>query len=397
MQAEFSGGRGPAVALLPPGCAPLIVVARDARVRIVINTGRERDEVIVLSGQSASPNLAAETNGCAKGKVETMWRKLVSLTLFVFLAVVMLPGQETAQHPLNQEDVYRLIKENKQQPDIIEKTLHDQGVDFDLNPEIEKKMRKAGANDQILQAIWAAGPTVKNFKGAIISSATGVPLTSTYKEAMGYKTLEQTSDPGTKIRMAMEFAQTFPNSELLSYVFTQAADAFEQKGDFPNATKTARKSIELDANNTYSLLVAATSLSQPSMVRDAGDNSAKILQEAQTDAQRVLDLLPKLPARTDEPLDKFEARKASLESSAHAALGAVAMQQDKYDDAIEEFKKAIAVSQPPKPSLYFRLGEVYSSAGKKQEAIDAFSKAAELGKGTIIETYANQSIKEMQH
>ena len=320
---------------------------------------------------------------------------IVSLVVF-FVTPAMLLAQEPSQHLLSQDEVYRLVKQEKGQPQALEKTLHDQGVDFDLNSEIEKKMRKAGANDEILQAIWAAGPTVRNFKGATLMSATGAPLNSTYKEAMGYETLEQASDPDTKIRRAMEFAQTCPKSELLSYVFTQAATAFQQKGDYPNAAKTAEKSVELDPNNTYSLLIVATALSEPSMVREAGENRAKALREAQVDAQRALDLLPKLPARPDEPAELFEARKAGIESSAHAVLGSVAMQQDKYDQAIEEFKKAVALSEPPKASLYFRLGEVYSNAARKQDAIEAFSKAAELGRGTAIETYANQSIQELR-
>jgi len=325
-----------------------------------------------------------------------MWQNLVRLMLFLILSAGVIPAQETGQHRLNQDEVYNLIKQDKHQPDLIEKTLREKGVDFDLNPDIEKKMRKAGADDQTLQAIWAAGPTVRNFAGAALTSATGVPLTSTYKEAMGYKTLEQSSDPDTKIRMAMEFAQTFPGSKLLSYVFTQAATAFQQKGDYSNAVKTGRRSLALDPDNTYSLLVVATSLSEPSMVRNSPDNGAKELEEAQTDAQRALDLLPKLPARPAETPDQVAARKAGIESTAHAALGAVAMQQDKYNQAIEEFKKAIALSQPPKASLYFRLGEIYSSVGEKQQAIEAFSKAAELGKGTVIETYATRSLNELR-
>ena len=326
-----------------------------------------------------------------------MWQRLVGLTVFLILPAGILPAQETGSHLLNQDDVSRLIKQDKEHPDLLEKTLHEQGVDFDLNPEIEKKMRKAGATDDILQAIWAAGPAVRNFKGAVVTSATGVPLTATYKEAMGYKTLEQASDPDTKIRMAMEFAQTFPNSELLSYVFTQAAAAFQQKRDYPNAVKTAKRSLELDPNNTYSLLIVATALSEPSMVRNSSDNGEWELIEAGTDAQRAIDLLPKLPTRSGETPEQFAARKAGIEASAHAALGSVDMQQDKNDEAIEEFKKAISLSQPPKASLYFRLGEIYSNIGKRQEAIEAFSKAAELGKGTVIETYAVQNLKELQH
>jgi tetratricopeptide (TPR) repeat protein len=326
-----------------------------------------------------------------------MWQRLVSLTVISILSAGILPAQETGRPLLNQDGVYRLIEQEKKQPDLLEKTLREQGVDFDLNPDIEKRMKKAGATDQILQAIWAAGPTVRNFKGAALMSATGAPLTSTYKEAMGYKTLQQASDPDTKIRMAMEFAQTFPTSELLSYVFTQAAAAFEQKGDFPNAVKTGRKSLELDANNTYSLLIVATAMSEPSMVRNSADNGAKALEEARTDAQRALDWLAWLPIRPGETAEQFATRKAGIESSAHAVLGSVAMQQDKYNEAVEEFKKAISLSQPPKASLYFRLGEIYSSTGNKQEAIEAFSKAAELGKGTVIETYAIRNLKELQH
>ena len=326
-----------------------------------------------------------------------MWKKLVCLTVLLILTAGVIPAQETGHHPLNQDDVFNLIKHDKHQPDLIEKTLHEQGVDFDLNPDIEKKMRKAGADDQILQAIWAAGPTVRNFEGAVLTSATGVPLTSTYKEAMGYKTLEQASDPDTKIRTAMEFAETFPDSKLLSYVFTQAATAFQQKGDYSNAVKTGRKSLAIDADNTYSLLIVATSLSEPSMIRSSTDNGEWELAETESDAQKALDLLPKLPARPGETPEQFAARKAGIESSAHAALGSAAMQQDKYNQAIEEFKKAIAFSQPPKASLYFRLGEIYSNVGEKQQAIEAFSKAAELGKGTVIETYATRSLKELQH
>lgn len=324
-----------------------------------------------------------------------MSKQLVTFTAFLVLTAGILSAQETSQHLMNVDEVYHLIKKEKKHPDVIEKAVHDQGVDFDLNRDIEARMRKAGADDAILQAIWAAGPTIRNFKGAVLTSATGAPLTSTYKEAMGYKTLEQELDPDTKIRMAMEFAQTFPKSALLSYVFTQAAEAFEKKGDYTNAAKTGRKSLELDPNNTYSLLIVATSLSEPSMSRNATDG-AHLLLEAKTDAQRALELLPQLPARKDETPEQLTARKGGLASDARAALGAVAMQLGDLDEAISEFKQAIALSPTPQAPMYFRLGEIYSNAGKKAEAIEAFSKAAELGKGTVIETYANQSLQQLQ-
>ncbi len=46
--------------------------------------------------------------------------------------------------------------------------------------------------------------------------------------------------------------------------------------------------------------------------------------------------------------------------------------------------------------MYFRLGEIYANAGKKTEAVDALTKAAQIGKGTIIEAYAKQSLKDLE-
>lgn len=329
-----------------------------------------------------------------KGEAK-MWKRLACLTVLLILAAGILTAQEAGQNLLNQDEVYHLIKKEKKHPDVIENSLHAQGVDFDINPQIEQRMRKAGATDEILRAIWAAGPTVRNFKGAVLTSATGTPLTSSYKEAMGYVTLEKVQDPATKIRMAEEFVRTFPKSDLLSYVYTQEATAYQQEGNFPKAVEFGRKSLQLDPDNTYSLLVTATTLSEPSMARSAEDRT-KTLLEAKGDAQRALDLLPKVPARENETAEQLAERKAGIASDGHAALGSVAMLQDDFNQAIEEFNQAISLSKSPKPSLYFRLGEVYTRAGKKPEAIQAFSKAAELGKGTVIETYANQSIKELQ-
>jgi len=55
--------------------------------------------------------------------------------------------------------VAALIKQNKKNPDLILKTLDERKVHFDLNRDIEKKMRKAGPTDDVLQAIWKAGPS----------------------------------------------------------------------------------------------------------------------------------------------------------------------------------------------------------------------------------------------
>ena len=43
---------------------------------------------------------------------------------------------------MRQDEVAALIKQNKKNPDLILKTLDERKVDFDLNRDIEKKLRK---------------------------------------------------------------------------------------------------------------------------------------------------------------------------------------------------------------------------------------------------------------
>ena len=73
----------------------------------------------------------------------------------------------------------------------------------------------------------------------------------------------------------------------------------------------------------------------------------------------------------------------------------VYMQREESAKAVEEFKAAISLSPRPNAQLYFRLGEVYANDGKKAEAIEAFTRASELARGTIIEVYADERIQAL--
>jgi hypothetical protein len=50
----------------------------------------------------------------------------------------------------------------------------------------------------------------------------------------------------------------------------------------------------------------------------------------------------------------------------------------------------------PDPRDYYRMGEAYAMDGKWDDAIQAFTKAGDLGQGTLIKTYADQQIGEMK-
>ena len=318
--------------------------------------------------------------------------------LILFLVMTSWPIQARAQQepPMTQDEVATLIKQSKKNPDLILRTLDERKVDFDLNRDIEKKMRKAGATDDMLQAIWKAGPSSRNAKSASLISATGGQLQATYQEAMGYQTLQAELDPDKKLRMVEEFERQFPNSQLLSYVYTQAASACQQKNDRNCMLDYGEKSLKLDPDNIYSLILVAITLPQPQMQRVETALAAKRLAEADEDAKQALALMEKLTKRPDETDEQFQHRKAALQSEAHGALGMVHLQRDEPDKAIEEFKTAVSLEAAPDPQIYYRLGEVYANEDKKAEALEAFTKASELGRGTPIKELADQEIENLK-
>ena len=172
-------------------------------------------------------------------------------------------GAQSIKRPLTEGEVWDMLKASGKALDPVYKALDERGVDFDLNPDIVQRMRAAGADDPLLQAIWKAGPTGRGTKSATLTSSSGAPLHANFEEAMGYMTMENELDPDRRLRMVAEFAHRFPTSELLSAVYAQGAKAYKQEGDLSGVVAYGEKSLALDADNLFSLLMVALALPQP--------------------------------------------------------------------------------------------------------------------------------------
>jgi len=348
-----------------------------------------------------------------------MIRKLVTLsTLSWFAASISMAGQppsrpptlesvasceqeqstraQSMERPLTEVEVLDMLKQSGKDPDPVYEALDERGVDFDLDPDIAQRMREAGADDPLLQAIWKAGPTGRGTKSATLTSSSGSPLHANFEEAMGYKTIENERDPDRRLRMVAEFERRFPLSELLSSVYAQAAKAYQQKGDLSSVVEYGEKSLQLDSNNLFSLLMVAMALPQPRMLPGDEQQTAKQLAKAQEYADHALRLIAALPPQPNEGGEHLRKRKDALASDAHAALATVNMERGETDKAIDQFKTAISLTPDPNPQLYFRLGEVYAHSGKKNEAIAAFTKAAERGHGTVLQQYAEERLAQLK-
>lgn len=298
--------------------------------------------------------------------------------------------------PMTLDEVVRLIKQGKKNLRQVASAIAEKGVDFELNEKTEKQLRKAGADDELLPEIWKATPSGKAYKQAVLTTPSGVEVQASPAEGLALQDIQNESDDDRRRQMADEFEKKFPSSPLLSYVYTASAKALQEKGDLDGAIAAARKSLQLDPDNTFSLVILALALPQPKELHGGAKEVRERLEEAEADANRVLTLLDKLKQRPDETDVQFQERKGSLAADAHFALGMAETQQDQFEGALAQYQLAISSTSKPTFQYYYRMAEAYASVGQVSQAIDALQKASELARGTPMQKYADDFMTELR-
>jgi len=309
-------------------------------------------------------------------------------------------------HPLSEKE---LTKEIKSLPeDKVIKDVMDLGVDFDMTPAIEKKLRKSKATDQIVEAVRQAGPTVRS-KMAKLSMGPGQGGTQAIpkEEAQAWDAIKVELDPDKAIGLVDDFVKKYPSSILLSYAYSFGASAYQQKGDLEKVAEYTSKSLKLKPDNLMSLMLSIGILPLPQYLNAHPADRAKILQEAEAEAKRALELIPVQVQKQPREVDAdFKRRQTDLTSEVHGPLGMIHLElasdalagPDKAElaKAEEEFNTAVTTASRANPSDYFRMGEAYMLDSKWDDALKAFTMASALGQGSMIKTYADQRIIEVK-
>ncbi len=307
-------------------------------------------------------------------------------------------------HPLSEKE---LTKEIKSLPeDKVIKDVMDLGVDFDMTPAIEKKLRKAKATDQVVEAVRQAGPTVRAQMAKLNLGPSGGVQSIPKEEAQGFDAIKVELDPDKAIALVDDFTKKYPNSVLLSYVYSFGASAYQQKGDVEKVVEYSGKSLKLKPDNLMSLILSVGMLPEPQYLNAHPADRGKILQEAASEAKRALEVIPTVAKQPNETDADYQKRQAELASEVHGPLGMIHLvlasealsgpDTAELAKAEQEFNTAVTTSSHPDPRYYYRLGEAYALDGKWDNALEAFTKASELGQGTLIKTYADQQISEMK-
>jgi tetratricopeptide (TPR) repeat protein len=311
------------------------------------------------------------------------------LVVLILAAAGWLMAQAPVAEPLTEKEVVNLLKSKQSSAQMVA-VIEQRGVNFEMNPDAEKKLRKAKADDQFIQVVRDAGPSARAARGDEIREIWAVV---------------SELDPDRAIQMASDFEKKHPNSGGLTHVYATAGVAYARKEATAQAIEYGEKSLKLDPQNLRALLLLAPILPQPRVLASGGLDKEKKLADAESYAQRALLLIEQLPKQPSETDDQFQRRKAEIGAEMHSALGLVHLERatmllqgvnrEELAKAEEEYQVAVSSVAQPIPQDYFRLGEVRMLLDKLDGAIEAFTRASELGAGTIIKTKADEVIGDL--
>lgn len=240
-------------------------------------------------------------------------------------------------------------------------------------------------------------PSLRNAQGA-------TPAPPSAEETQAYLAIQKELNPDKQLQLVKDFEQKHPNSVLLSDVCFFGASAAEQKNDVPAALGFGQKSLQLRPDNLRSLILMASLLPLPQALQGTDSQKEQQLDISQSDSQHALQLLSGLKPPPGTSEDQFKKSKSMVESQIHAALGmshlekAILAVKDQAPPELAADKKSQSQESDAGPNealQSYQQAQNYERQGRIDDAIGAYTQAAQEGQGTDIAQYANNMVQQL--
>ena len=212
--------------------------------------------------------------------------------------------------------------------------------------------------------------------------------------------LHQTFEPAVEIFTAG--VEKFPNS---SKLHTALGIALNGLGRFDEGAKALMKADAMDLSNSLPLILLGKDYENLSpaiaeAVRSRLQQSIKTNQDnASLRYYYAMSLWKQHQEHPDGAGAKLEEIEALLKSAvsldprsseAYLQLGILYATQRKFDDAICQYKQALAISSD-NPTIHYRLGQAFAHAGESDRAQQEFAEFERLHKLELAETNKQSS------
>jgi tetratricopeptide (TPR) repeat protein len=201
-----------------------------------------------------------------------------------------------------------------------------------------------------------------------------VPQAHSREELDRFLDLVQASDPKEMLVLLTQFRDRLPESEFIPQTYRIEMDAHSGMDQYELAMKAGERALELNPDDVDVLLGLANMLA-----RDASKPMDAILDKAERYAQRALERIASLRASRSSPPEAWQRQTDHMKSSAHSALGLIALKRGRYPASIAEFETSVNQNPAAEGAQYYMLGVAYRLDGNRSAAVVAFRRASELG------------------
>ena len=187
------------------------------------------------------------------------------------------------------------------------------------------------------------------------------------KEAEAVQAVLNAKTPDEKIAAVDNLMSKFKDTEFKAITLEMAGEAYQQKGDLPNAIVYGNRALEADPKSFQAMLLVSRQLAQMTKEFDLDkDEKLKRAAKLANDAIATVNAAPKPNPQISD--DQWTGIKKDLVADSHETLGIIALLDKKWDAAVTELKTAVDGAANPEPSTMVRLVYAYNGAKKYDEA-----------------------------
>lgn len=190
------------------------------------------------------------------------------------------------------------------------------------------------------------------------------------------KAVQQATDPNTKIKLAEDFLQKYPQSRYRPVMYQALVSGYFATQKVPQMLDAGEKEIEINPNDAPVLAVMAQALART--YNPKAPDAAKQLSKAEQYSKRAIEITPTLTKPENLTDEAFNNAKSDTLVMAHSGLGLVYIREGKYSEAIPELEQSIKADTHPEPDPvnYYLLGMADKQTSHFEAAAAAFSKCA---------------------
>jgi tetratricopeptide (TPR) repeat protein len=179
--------------------------------------------------------------------------------------------------------------------------------------------------------------------------------------------------PDERIAAAENVLTKFADTDYKAEALYFEAVSYDQKHDYEHTVVYGERTLEADPKHYRAMLLLAGVIAQHTKEFDL-DREEKLAQ-VEKYAKNALELIKDAPKPNPNLTDdQWAAAKKDFAAQAHTALGMGALARKKFDVAESEFKVSLESTDKPDPATMVRLGKAYMDDGKYDEAIAQFDK-----------------------